>query len=297
MLFLPNTLLKYGLLSASGAFNYPFPCAMFLIGILPFVLAITDNEISLFYMISGYIGIFFCCYSEQNAAVFLILATGSVVYIWYRKRIYLKKLLPLLLWGYFHSAIMFSAPGNHKRMLSETMLWNSSFDMIHFDDKLLLGFIHYMSYTYRNGFYLFVIMLICLAYLIWYKGTFYRVMISIHIAISPLVFFLSGKISDSLFTDIYNDKKLAAVFGMILWIILFIWFIASMVPDFKIGCSVALLTAGSVVSGTVIGLSPSIYASTERIFFLSFILLILSAVILSGTTLKEHFYRSDGKYT
>jgi hypothetical protein len=59
MLFLPNTLLKYGLLSASGAFNYPFPCAMFLIGILPFVLAITDNEISLFYMISGYIGIFF----------------------------------------------------------------------------------------------------------------------------------------------------------------------------------------------------------------------------------------------
>jgi hypothetical protein len=122
-------------------------------------------------------------------------------------------------------------------------------------------------------------------------------MISIHIAISPLVFFLSGKISDSLFTDIYNDKKLAAVFGMILWIILFIWFIASMVPDFKIGCSVALLTAGSVVSGTVIGLSPSIYASTERIFFLSFILLILSAVILSGTTLKEHFYRSDGKYT
>lgn len=284
---LPYTLVEYSSLSETSSFNYPFPCAMFLIGIYPFAAAVNGTQTRKSELAAAYIGTFFCCYFEQNAAVYLVLS--GIVLLWavVSARPCKHTLIPLFLWGLLNSVIMFAAPGNQERMQSEVMLWNPSFDMLGMPDKILLGFIHFMSYTYRHGFYLFLTAAICLIVLSWRKGIFCRISAFFLLLTSLVVYSFSGRIDDTLFTDIYDYRKLAALSLMLFWMLMLIWFTASMIPDLKTGLCCSLLTAGSIASGLIMGFSPSIFASTERVFFLSFILLILAVSILLGTTVRS----------
>ena len=94
------------------------------------------------------------------------------------------------------------------------------------------------------------------------------------------------KMEDGVFWQIYNTRQIIGLGVCIFWILLLTWIVFDFVNTDLLRDFCALLVLAVFASGTVLGFSPTIFASGDRIFFVGACLFILLLSLLLAEVLQ-----------
>ncbi|MGN0484395.1 MAG: DUF6056 family protein [Lachnospiraceae bacterium] len=284
---IPDAIMASAVYWVTGSFNYLWPTVGLLVGIYPLLAAACQKQCRKIDFFVGIIGTFFACYAEQTAAVYLCLGGFCVVTALVKKHEYRFVLTTLYLFGGINALIQFAAPGNHVRSEAELLRWYPNFDMHSTMDRLWLGGIHTMKEVLVEGYPFFLCMLLLLGIVVAKKGFFLQICYGGVVVLTGIAWKISNGLEDGAIWQIYNTKLLLCLGVLVFWMFFSAWFVFCALDLSFQGFIGALLFLAAFASGIVVGMSPTIYASDVRIYFLSYILIILFLLFLLGYVLKE----------
>lgn len=277
---IPVSIVNSSIIWITGSFNYLLPSIMLFIGIYPFLADVAGKKINKADNIFAWIGVFLACYAEQTAAVFICMTAFCFGYMIYKKQKISIPHICLAIFGLVNSVIQYAAPGNLVRYDAELLLWYQNFDMYNFFDKILLGVVHCLKSVFIPGISLFVFILVLLGILNIRKQYFnqlcYLLLCVLTIAVKEIVL----NINDGVIWQIHSTKMLICIAILIFWMLLFAWSIISSLDGGVDTYILALFFLAIFASGIVMGMSPTVFASGDRVFLLSYILLILVIAFL-----------------
>ena len=219
---------------------------------------------------------FLCCYAEQTAAVFICMALICLLIQFIQKKCVSKRLVALLLFGFINCIVMFMAPGNQVRYDAELICWYQTFDTYNMFDKIVVGLIHTMKVLMQNGFIYFAVLLLFMGLMAYRKNKELMLSYLFLCFITFVSYHLVYNLTDEVVWQIYSIRTLLTI-GMIwFWIVYSSWFLFYLLKnDINLAIISSLLWLATFCAGIVMGMSPTIYASGLRVFFVCYILLIL----------------------
>lgn len=284
--FLPQTVLKEAVFCLNVSFNYLLPVTAMVIGLFPFIKLAKGEHITKLDSISALPCIFLACYAEQTGAVFLVFSLFCLVWHSVTRKV-ISEWVFYYIFGIINFLIQFSAPGNQIRAESEMIQWYNSYDMLNLMDKLVMGMLYTVRYLFENGFpfilLLSVMILISLGKSSWYFGALQILMVV------GMKYLPEMSSSSDLIVDPYDIKSLFLLGIVIFWILLTaLCLMNGMGGGFK-GGACALFWLALMCSGIIMGFSPTIYASSHRVFMTSFVLLD-GVLLLTVVHLLEKLY-------
>lgn len=271
-----------GMMWVTGSFNYLWPTAFMFVALIPFIKKITniqekENKIfSLFYILADFVA----CFAEQTALVLITIATITIIYTIFNK----EKLDKLLIIHYILIVILtiieLTAPGNFVRVTASTLRRYPSFAMLNLGDKLLQGLILLANQLLNFDKILMLILTFFIA-MSNIKRKDVKITLKIFSMI-PLIYFVSNYICEKIGIGegiVYNLTYFGIeyIYGIKVYIPILIFainmgLIVSLIlfsfSDVKTGILTALIFLGSIASSLSISVSPTIYASGSRVFFL-----------------------------
>ena len=275
-IFMPQPTFNDGAIWITGSFNYLLPCAMLVMSLYPFIANIKEVKISKLGYILSYLSVFLCCYAEQTAAVFICMALICLLIQFIQKKCVSKRLVALLLFGFINCIVMFMAPGNQVRYDAELICWYQTFDTYNMFDKIVVGLIHTMKVLMQNGFIYFAVLLLFMGLMAYRKNKELMLSYLFLCFITFVSYHLVYNLTDEVVWQIYSIRTLLTI-GMIwFWIVYSSWFLFYLLKnDINLAIISSLLWLATFCAGIVMGMSPTIYASGLRVFFVCYILLIL----------------------
>ncbi len=287
------TCLNSGAIWFSGGFTYFVPCVFMVIALSPPVFEILNIEYKKIILVPASVVCAFMSSSQEQAAA--LTATFSVILIGIliiSKKIKFYHFLPLLS-SAVETYCLFSAPGIGKRAEMEAVSFER-FNAMDLFDKLLCGFSNYFAFQFLLSLFvsgLFVFLLagtlkriygannktgFCVVAL-W--GTVCMVLNGIYTVINRTVPDKGLEKSFKLGSLTGSDKII--MFAGVLFILCLIAVIILItVKEFKTGFAVLLCFGAGICSGVMLGFSSSVYASGQRVFFFSEILMLIACAIL-----------------
>lgn len=315
ILIIDYAVLSSGAFWVTGAFNYLWPFAFMLISIIPFIWQwknkMGHNKAYILFIISNLIS----CFSEQCSAILLVFGIITFIYAFIMK----YKINKLLIIHFIIILIitMFSllAPGNQARLQSETIKWYPNFEMLSLGDKILQGYIVTINHIFNN----MKVILVCLTGLLFYnfiKNKEEKATIKI-ISFIPLGYMLlniipfnsmlekiypsidiDGFINNALFTFnrfdelyLYNIKTYVPItIATIVFLLISVLILYSF-KDIKEGFLSFLLFFAGIGSAMSISLSPTVYASGNRIFLVTDFMIILITALIYTKNYNENEYK------
>lgn len=283
LMLIPDSVVNYSITWITGSFNYLWPTTMLFLGIYPFIADVVGKKVKKIDMILAWIGVFLACYAEQTAAVFICMTVFCCVYTFYKKRKISITHITLFIFGVINAVIQYAAPGNMVRYDAELLKWYQNFDMYNFFDKVLLGVVHCLKNVFIPGFPLFILLLAFLGILTLKKDHSNQLCYLALCIFTILVKKIVMEMNDGVIWQIHSTKILLSIAVLIFWMLLFAWNIMNCLSESVDSTIAALFFLAVFASGIVMGMSPTVFASGERVFLISYILLILViAFLISG---------------
>lgn len=274
--FMPQPTFNDGAIWITGSFNYLLPCAMLVMSLYPFIANIKEVKISKLGYILSYLSVFLCCYAEQTAAVFICMALICLLIQFIQKKCVSKGLVALLLFGFINCIVMFMAPGNQVRYDAELICWYQTFDTYNMFDKIVVGLIHTMKVLRQNGFIYIAILLLFMGLMAYRKDKELMFSYLFLCFITFVNYHLVYNLTDEVVWQIYSVRILLTIGMICFWILYFSWFLFYLLKDdMNLAIVSSLLWLATFCAGIVMGMSPTIYASGLRVFFVCYVLLIL----------------------
>lgn len=276
-IIIPRVVLGRVVFWISGSFNYLLPCVGLFMALYPFAELLHDRNVKRGRFILAFIGAFLCCYAEQTAAIFVCLAGFIILFSVIRKIKISKVHYILLLWGLLQMIIEYVAPGNYVRYDSEVLLWYNQYDMYSIVDKLLLGVSFCVKMLVSYGWMFFGIILLLMAFRLPAKPLIYKIGYGGLIVFSGGMWYLMSRISENTIFWVDDIKSVMILFFMISWIIILTIFMHCLYDENEIiSILLPLVLLAAFAAGAVVAMSPSCFEAEQRVFFVSYMMLIFA---------------------
>lgn len=297
---------EYGIVWATGSVNYILPGSGLVAALFPFInlfifnngFTCSENKVLniLLWILSIFGGFFDCSFEQAGAILICTILILYSLYLITKKKIVRISSKVYILFCFYCVCATFSiiAPGNRVRAEQE-LYWGHVFKMFSFTDKLILGLENYINYFYsRPRLIILLISYLCFIIVALYQiSKSKNIFTSIHIMtiMSGILLNIVTKLIEQPQGYVMNpyDRKdllLLVVFGLTIIINALNLLIYGWIYSKNLGCLFVVLYLASVVSSTIVGLSPSIYVSGERVFFMSVLLQLLICVMVVAENLE-----------
>ncbi len=312
--FFSHSILSSGLLWITGSMNYLWPICGALFAMIPFadyLLRDEPEKNTIKLILSGFIGFISTHSNEQVALCMISFSVISIIVPLIKKKEINIKLIFLLLVYIIGALILFLAPGNSKRFISETATWFPGFDKLSLKDHVYVGTIWIFNKLFNEMKYIILLLSGVSTILVYRKmedkKSFSYILVSISIVLFVIV--LSVSLIDNikfLFYDFSAIQKLdigngllhfwrigphffITLFPYIFWSIYLAVLICLVVLASDQKYFVLLCLLASIASMVVMFASPTIYASGNRVLTVSsvLILLVITNLIIKSNLLNN----------
>ncbi len=286
----------------AGCITYLFPFAGLCAVALPFVIYIYESRLSLPAVLLGFLGCVAACSQEQGAVCCICLVVVFFGVIKFRNLAFKAAFLFDLIISVGLTAHLFTSPGMANRLENEAENF-THFEEMNLTDKLFCG----ISVFFANSFYLSVVLIIVLTVLLSVmihsvshnKALAKKVLIPINGFVSFAVMgvnavccasgkglahvlmrrdFLKGQLSGEAITLI------AFGFAILLVTISLCTYLLVKLP--RVGAPVLLCLAAGFGCAMMMGFSSSIFASGQRVYFMTNMLIVTALVVLVSSAPK-----------
>ena len=302
---LPDDVFSSAISWITGSYNYLWTMACGILSILPFKYALFNEKFDKRWYVLLVFTVILGCNMEQVSLVVLCFALITNIYVFIRDK---KINVGLVIFNIFiliNTAILFLAPGNYERANKEIISWFGQWDMISLPVKLMMGTNLFLEHIFDKNIILLALLVILLNIAIWkkYKSIAIRLLAFIPMGTVIIKFIEIQLNSRNINTDFfmfkllniqnlnilnYNEIKIFLPTSILLCIILIIPVIFILVFDkIEMKYFSIILYLAAICSALSISISPTIYASGERVFFVTDILLIISSVLLLNEVLRK----------
>ncbi len=278
----------------SGSFTYMIPFQCFLIACSPMFFCLSDIKCPPVLAAFSCPAALVACSQEQSAALMVTFSVVFLALLLRQKKVRFYHFLSFIA-GVTEAGFLFSAPGMRKRGAVEALAFQR-FSKMSILEKILCGVSNWFAFEYLMSFAVFGLFICLLIILLRQeeKSVFDRRLSYLLAVSSSLVCFglnavyvlLRKKLPDKGFEDAFQSGKfhvtdillMSACFIVSAEIVLALFRLIA--EKKRIGIAVSLCFGAAVCSGTVLGFSSSVYASGQRVFFFSEMLILLACVIL-----------------
>ena len=302
---LPDDVFSSAISWITGSYNYLWTMACGILSILPFKYALFNEKFDKRWYVLLVFTVILGCNMEQVSLVVLCFALITNIYVFIRDK---KINVALVIFNTFiliNTAILFLAPGNYERANKEIVSWFGQWDMISLPVKLMMGTNLFLEHIFDKNIILLALLVILLNIAIWkkYKSIAIRLLAFIPMGTVIIKFIEIQLNSHNINTDFfmfkllniqnlnilnYNEIKIFLPTSILLCVILIIPVIFILVFDkVEMKYFSIILYLAAICSALSISISPTIYASGERVFFVTDILLIISSVLLLNEVLRK----------
>ena len=302
---LPDDVFSSAISWITGSYNYLWTMACGILSILPFKYALFNEKFDKRWYVLLVFTVILGCNMEQVSLVVLCFALITNIYVFIRDK---KINVALVIFNTFiliNTAILFLAPGNYERANKEIISWFGQWDMISLPVKLMMGTNLFLEHIFDKNIILLALLVILLNIAIWkkYKNMAIRLLAFIPMGTVIIKFIEIQLNSHNINTDFfmfkllniqnlnilnYNEIKIFLPTSILLCVILIIPVIFILVFDkIEMKYFSIILYLAAICSALSISISPTIYASGERVFFVTDILLIISSVLLLNEVLRK----------
>lgn len=287
----------------AGCITYLFPFAGLCAASLPFVIYLYENRVSLPATALSVLGCIAACSQEQGSVCCLCLVIVFFVFIKIKKLSFKPVFLLDLIVSVGLTVHLFTSPGMVNRVASEAENFKR-FEEMNLADKLLCG----ISVFFANSFYLSVVLIIVLTALLSVmiyslsenKAPVKKILIALNVLIAFACIginafccvsgkglahmlmrrdFLEGEFSPEAITLIaFGFAVLTAVISLSVFLA---------VKNPQAGLPVLLCLTAGFGCAMMMGFSSSIFASGQRVYFMTNMLIITALVILVSSVPKN----------
>lgn len=288
--------LNSGVFWFSGCLTYLFPFTAFLLTVAPLTFEFFEIEYNKLLNIVAVFASLLACSQEQTTA--LTLAFLSVLFL---ANSFKKKLkfyhAPPMFFGFAGAVWLFTSPGMTGRIEMESGAF-ARFTEMNVLEKILCGFANYFGYS----FFMSLIVTGLFAVLIFFTVVslydskkiriiakiFITFFVTVCLGINLIYIAVNRTIPDKGFEKIFKSGDydflniITLVFCFALLGLFAVMLLLVINKDKKLGFTVAILFAASVASGVVLGFSSSIYASGQRVFYFTDMLMLFASAVLAS---------------
>ncbi|CAI3203903.1 membrane hypothetical protein [Clostridium neonatale] len=272
---------------------------------LPYLYKLYNKELSGKLKILVIASVFYVSYMEQTAAVLLCFGILTSIYLYIKnKRIDSFFIIENVIVS-VNLVIYTLSPGNIQRIIKETNKWYPNFNELSFFDKVYQGINWTHSHLIREST---VIMLLIslLLFIIYISNNKHRKVYVKVIAFIPSLFFIGSIMPinkmisattsyeynfdiETILSKIFFNPMSSVISSSISAFVMLslIGFIFVTIKNKNDRYICLILYLASLSSGYILGLSPTVFASGPRIFFMSNILLIIIAGILLKAMIEQ----------
>lgn len=292
----------------TGSFFYLWPACCLFVALLPFLKQLYKQKVSTLLYVCSFICSIYASFMEQSAAILICFSALSLLFLY--KRDYHEKnfkiLLPLVLQLILNGiclTLYSLAPGNVLRNASETQTWYPEFSKLSLIQKILQGINWTHHHLIRENTYLMLTLSLFLFLLALPK---LKKLALKGLAFVPCLYFIGSllplnqivaratsyeynfdvqAIADQL---LFNPMQGILPAIVSLSILCIIGLLLCIVLGRHTTCFICILFyLAALAAGYILGLSPTIFASGPRIFFITDILLVLINTMLFILLIKK----------
>lgn len=276
----PTVTLSSSSLWITGSLNYLWPTGFMMVVLYYLKFVFKDKEINKHIFCCTFVSVLFACGMEQTALITVVMTGITLIYEKWVHGSMNKKNVVLLLFALINTIFLFAAPGNYVRSASELLQWNPSFDMLSILDKCFYGLFASIQFLMQDMNRTLTILSLLL---------FFIKPLSIFSVVPVAYFFLlrdyySDITQTYLLIQEYNPLYQSESF---MWIPFFIaFFVFAMIVSNIISLMkseheklwVFLIVFAGVCSTAILGFSPTLTGSGERIYFVMSVLIFCAII-------------------
>ena len=289
----------------TGSYNYLWPVSCLLLTILPFKNSIFKEEFNKKWYFLLIFTAILGANMEQASLIMFVFAFITNIYIVVRDK---KIRIDLVIFNIFiaiNTAVLFLAPGNYERSNKEIVNWFGQWDMISLPTKLMMGLNLFLEHIFESNIIMISILVILINIVIWkkYKSILIKVIGAIPIVV-VIIKFIEGKLNIlNVNTDLiifkmfnvqnlnilnYDNIKIFLPTSILLCIVLIIPVLFLLIFDkIEVQYLSIILYLAAICSALSISISPTIYASGPRVFFVTDILIVVAMGLILSELLRK----------
>lgn len=290
----------------SGSFTYMIPFQCFLLVCSPMLFRLSDIRCRPALAVISCLAAPAACSQEQSAALTLTFSSILLVLLLRVKKARFYHFIPFVL-GVAETCLLFSSPGMRKREVAEAMTF-PRFSNMNVFEKTLCGISNWFGFEYLMSFAVLGLFLCLLIITLRQdRSSAFDKRFSGLLAISSAVtcfglnttyIILRKKLPDKGLEEAFQNGNfhitdillISACFLLSAEIVIAL--LRLIAKNKKNGTAVLLCFAAAMCSGTVLGFSSSIYASGQRVFYYSEMLILIACVILFSGLTNERIRKS-----
>lgn len=296
LLLLSGGVLRDGGWWVTGFYNYLLPISL---GFFAFSVVVYKDDSSLLMRCLSFVAVAICCQHEQAAIAFI---SGVVFVALSRKRLgkNVSYEVLLLIVGLVSCFVLFAAPGNYNRLFVE-LHWLPEFSQMNFVEKLMLGFDRF-SYHLNDVDNKLTLLLVLVSGMATLKtkrcwGLKPVVVMILGVFVFNVLLKQAGlahysdKLGNLGFVSPENWHDYDIFFQYTFTILLYGTLIASAMyisEDFYEGVKLIGTLILALILVMAVSFSPTVYASSARILYLSDALWVVYSCLLLRKLIGEH---------
>jgi hypothetical protein len=293
LFMIPSSVIIQSTFWITGSLSYLWPLAAMLIVILLFKKLYTAEKSNKGLIILSFPCAIFASFVEQSALVLVCFTIFTLIYCVRKKikvEIYHLVLVILIIASAIYSM---SAVGNSVRYTAETLRWFPSFDMFSTIDKMFFGLNFTFSHLFLNVNVLVLIMALLLFCIIAQKtqDIFTLFVSSIPILYTIIHFFSIDFLYQFIRVDsgsfLYTKPQYLSTFLALVVSLLFVYLFFIAFDKIESSILVTLFWGAAICSSMLMGFSPTIYASGDRVFYFTDIFLVFIILFLTAHLIKN----------
>ena len=292
--FMKLNVIKYGVIWLTGALNYFWPATFMLVSLIPFISELKSYNIKSKYYIIFLLANIISAMVEQTGLVLVCFGIITLILLKKENRKINKLLIIHLIIIILLFGICILAPGNVERKMVEELQWYNDFSMLSLFEKVNQGFRVFLDHTLNDNIILTTYFILQLIYLKSRNESKTKLDILFIVSLSVYIIwanlFRENEIFNLASFEIKKMYKYIDIIKIILNYIITIHIgieLLYIMKNSKNSFIVSLLYSASVCAIIILGFSPTIYASGDRIFLLTDFLIILINSLLSIEIFKE----------
>lgn len=312
--------IEQGVLWVVGSTNYIWTMALTLFAIIPFKQAFMKENINKKLYICYILAAIYACYFEQTSLVLICFGIIMIIAIYVKDKKINKFLIIHYIFIVINSLMLFCAPGFGKRTQVEIKANYINYDMLKFIDKIFLCFNHLLDHLMNKSLIIFVILILSMVIIYSrFKHKLIRALLLLLNSIFVIKILLAnnnfysmlnnGQLNNDPNNFIFNFYKInidnltdikvyiPIIIGTLI-VILIPLVLYLVFGNTKKSFLNILIYLAAIASTMALSISPSIYASAERIFLLTDLLLLVNianlAVEVKKVNLKVDKYFLGG---
>lgn len=311
ILLIPSPILNSSAFWITGSLNYLWPYVSMLFVIWVASLILHNKMVNHIYLIISYFAGFLAANNEQTGIVLSVLFFLILAYRWMNDHRVEIKYLALFIFIILNFLFLMLAPGNYLRFQSELISLQPYFKMYDMFDKLAIGF----NYTFEILFNQFKYLLLILSIFLVLKSLSSKLSVKIVSLYSLLLisfkilmdyviltypFWTFGNdLHYILFTYKYLALNFNERFSLYYPILIGISYLVSVAlvlfhgedNNAETRIMFSLMWVGSILSSVILGFSPTIEASGNRIYFVMAMGLVITMAHIIASIEQSQKYR------